>query len=199
MTAAEHKAPRADRRRIVRLTDLLAVVVLIAILSTLLGPQFSIASSTPLQNALRHELDRLSKQVALYRLQHDNQSPGMTADGLSASKFVEDLTRDDFVRILTEPQNALTKQQVALMATENVFLDITEDAIEALADIAYRVNQSTDNIGARRLTTVMEKLMEDVSFSADERPGETIRIDAPYVKDRLANISQDSDLSRFIL
>jgi len=95
MTAAEHKAPRADRRRIVRLTDLLAVVVLIAILSTLLGPQFSIASSTPLQNALRHELDRLSKQVALYRLQHDNQSPGMTADGLSASKFVEDLTRDD--------------------------------------------------------------------------------------------------------
>ncbi len=112
---------------------------------------------------------------------------------------LDDLTRDDFIRILTEPQNALTKQQTALLATEGVLIDFTEDAIVALADIAYRVNQGTDNIGARRLMTVVEKVMEEISFEASERSGETITIDKAYVTDRLAEISEDSDLSRFIL
>jgi len=112
---------------------------------------------------------------------------------------LEDLTRDDFVRILTEPKNALTKQQTALLATEGVFIEFTPDAVFALADIADRVNQTMDNIGARRLMTVMERLMEEISFEAPNRRGETIRIDASYVNKRLSGISQDADLSRFIL
>ena len=112
---------------------------------------------------------------------------------------LDDLTRDDFVRILTEPQNALTRQHVALMATEGVLIEFTGDAVGALAEAAFRVNQSTENIGARRLTTVMEKLMEEISFDAPERSGESIRIDESYVGERLAEICQDSDLSRFIL
>ena len=112
---------------------------------------------------------------------------------------LEDLTRDDFVRILTEPKNALTKQQTALLATEGVFIEFTPDAVFALADIADRVNQTMDNIGARRLMTVMERLMEEISFEAPNRRGETVRIDAAYVNKRLVGISQDADLSRFIL
>jgi ATP-dependent HslUV protease ATP-binding subunit HslU len=112
---------------------------------------------------------------------------------------LEDLTRDDFVRILTEPKNALTKQQTALLATEGVFIEFTPDAVFALADIADRVNQTMDNIGARRLMTVMERLMEEISFEAPNRRGETIKIDAAYVNKRLSGISQDADLSRFIL
>jgi ATP-dependent HslUV protease ATP-binding subunit HslU len=112
---------------------------------------------------------------------------------------LEDLTRDDFVRILTEPKNALTKQQTALLATEGVFIEFTPDAVFALADIADRVNQTMDNIGARRLMTVMERLMEEISFEAPNRRGETIKIDASYVNKRLSGISQDADLSRFIL
>ncbi|MHC5110680.1 MAG: ATP-dependent protease ATPase subunit HslU [Planctomycetota bacterium] len=112
---------------------------------------------------------------------------------------LEDLTRDDFTRILTEPKNALTKQQVALLATESVFIEFNQDAISALAEIAFKVNQSTDNIGARRLTTVMEKLMERISFDAPEMRGETVVIDKAYVNERLAGICEDTDLSRFIL
>jgi len=112
---------------------------------------------------------------------------------------LDDLTRDDFIRILTEPANALTKQHVALMATEGVRLEFTPDAIEAVADTAYRVNQATDNIGARRLMTVMEKLMEELSFDAPRRRGETIRVDRDYVQKRLADVRDDADLSRFIL
>ena len=112
---------------------------------------------------------------------------------------LHDLSRDDFVRILTEPKGALVKQQVALLATEGVLLEITDEAVEALADIAFRVNQSTENIGARRLTTVMEKLVEEISFEAADRSGETIRIDKAQVLDRLADICEDADLSRYIL
>ena len=112
---------------------------------------------------------------------------------------LDDLTQEDFVRILTEPKNALTKQQIALLATEGVFIDFTDDAIAALAEIASRVNQSTENIGARRLMTVVETLMEEISFNAPDRKGDTINIDETYVKQRLGDISQDSDLSRFIL
>lgn len=110
-----------------------------------------------------------------------------------------DLTEEDFVRILTQPENALTKQQVALMGVEGVLLAFTADAVRALASTAHRLNQSTDNIGARRLMTVVERVMEEISFSAPQRSGETITIDAAYVQTRLGDIAEDADLSRFIL
>ena len=110
-----------------------------------------------------------------------------------------DLTKNDFVRILTEPTNALTKQHVALLATEGVLIEFTDDAIAALADVAFQINESVDNIGARRLMTVMERLMEQISFEAPQRRGDSIRIDERYVSERLAEISKDADLSRFIL
>lgn len=110
-----------------------------------------------------------------------------------------DLTRDDFIRILTEPKNALTKQYTALMGTERVEIEFTADAIEALAQFAYQVNQSTQNIGARRLYTIMERLLEELSFEApDMRAGHVI-INAGYVNERLEKLSQDEDLSKFIL
>lgn len=112
---------------------------------------------------------------------------------------LDDLTRADFVRILTEPQNALTKQQVALMAVEGVLLEFTPDAIESLADIAFKLNESLSNIGARRLMTVMETLTEEISFEAPSRCGQTVRIDRDYVEKRLRALSQDVDLSKFIL
>jgi len=89
---------------------------------------------------------------------------------------LDDLTRDDFIRILTEPQNALTKQQIALLATEGVYIDFTDDAVHALADTAFQLNRSVENIGARRLMTVMERVMEEISFEAPSRSGETVRI-----------------------
>ncbi len=112
---------------------------------------------------------------------------------------LDDLTEADFVRILTEPENALTKQQVALLATEGVLVEFASDAVSAMASIAFRLNQTTGNIGARRLMTVMERLMEQISFDAPDRRGETIRIDEKYVHERLAELSRDTDLSRFIL
>ncbi|MBI3834509.1 MAG: ATP-dependent protease ATPase subunit HslU [Planctomycetes bacterium] len=112
---------------------------------------------------------------------------------------LEELTRDDFIRILTEPQNALTRQHVALLATEGVLVEFTPDAAPALADLAFKINQTTDNIGARRLMTVMEKLMEEISFNAADLKGQTVRIDAAYVHKRLEGIVQDTDLSRYIL
>ena len=86
-----------------------------------------------------------------------------------------------------------------MLATEGVFIEFTDDAIAALADVAFKINESIDNIGARRLMTVMERLMEQISFDAPQRRGETIRIDEAYVTERLAEISKDADLSRFIL
>ena len=109
------------------------------------------------------------------------------------------LTRDDFRRILTEPEASLIKQYVALMATEGVTLDFTEDAIDAIADIAVAVNSSVENIGARRLQTVMERVLDDVSFAAPDRPGETVKIDAAYVQQHIGDLAKNADLSRFIL
>jgi ATP-dependent HslUV protease ATP-binding subunit HslU len=111
---------------------------------------------------------------------------------------LQDLTRADFVRILTEPKSALTKQYAALMQTEGVELEFTSDAIEAMADFAFQVNQTTQNIGARRLSTIVERLLEELSFDAPEKPGK-VTIDAEQVRERLTEISQDEDLSRFIL
>jgi ATP-dependent HslUV protease ATP-binding subunit HslU len=112
---------------------------------------------------------------------------------------LENLGEEEFVRILTEPKNALIRQYTALMATEEIELDFKEDAIHEIARTAALVNERTENIGARRLHTIMEKLLEDLSFEAPERREKRIDIDAAYVRDRLAEIVQDEDLSRYIL
>jgi ATP-dependent HslUV protease ATP-binding subunit HslU len=109
------------------------------------------------------------------------------------------LTRDDFRRILTEPEASLIKQYVALMATEGVTLEFSEDAIDAVADVAVAVNASVENIGARRLQTVMERVLDDVSFAAPDRNGETVKIDAAYVHKHIGDLAKNADLSRFIL
>jgi ATP-dependent HslUV protease ATP-binding subunit HslU len=112
---------------------------------------------------------------------------------------LEPLTREDFVRILSEPDNALIRQYVELLRTEGVTLNFGPDAVEAVAEIASLVNQRTENIGARRLYTVMEKLLEEISFTAPDMRGKEIRIDAGYVHARLAETLKDEDLSRYIL
>lgn len=109
------------------------------------------------------------------------------------------LGKDDFVRILTEPDNALIKQYIALLFTEEVEIDFTKDAIDEIADIAAHVNEKTENIGARRLHTVLEKLLEDISFEAPERKNGRLVIDKKYVKEKLSEIAKDEDLSRYIL
>ncbi len=109
------------------------------------------------------------------------------------------LTRDDMRRILTEPEASLIKQYIALMATEGVTLEFTEDSIDAVADIAVAVNSSVENIGARRLQTVMERVLDEVSFGAPDRSGETVKIDAAYVQKHVGDLAKNADLSRFIL
>jgi ATP-dependent HslUV protease ATP-binding subunit HslU len=112
---------------------------------------------------------------------------------------LQDLTKEDFVRILNEPKGALTKQYQALLGTEGVELHFTGDAIDCLATYAFQVNQTTQNIGARRLYTIMERMLEDLSFDAPELQSKVITIDAAYVRGRLDALSQDEDLSKFIL
>ncbi len=115
---------------------------------------------------------------------------------------LESLTEEDFCRILTEPQNALVKQYIALLATEGVEVTFTDDAIGALARAAFQVNERTENVGARRLHTIMEKLLEDLSFEAPDLPGagnRVVKIDAHYVEEKLGSIVKSEDLSRFIL
>lgn len=109
------------------------------------------------------------------------------------------LTAQDFMRILTEPKASLTEQYVALLKTEGVDIDFTQEGIERIANAAWQVNERTENIGARRLHTVMERLMEDISFDASEKNGEKLTIDAQYVNDHLEKLVDDEDLSRFIL
>ncbi len=109
------------------------------------------------------------------------------------------LTKDDFKRILTEPEASLIKQYKALMETEQFNLDFTEDGIEALADIAAEVNSAVENIGARRLQTVLERVLDDISFTAPDRPGESLIVDAQYVHDNVGDLAKNVDLSKFIL
>jgi len=109
------------------------------------------------------------------------------------------LGKDDFRRILTETEASLIKQYVALMATEDLTLEFTEDAIDALAEVAVHLNSSIENIGARRLQTVMERVLDEISFSAPDQPGSTITIDSDYVRDHVGDLAQNTDLSRFIL
>ena len=112
---------------------------------------------------------------------------------------LNDLTKDDFVRILTEPKNSLTRQYTALLETEGVKLEFTEDAIEELATFAFKVNQTTQNIGARRLYTILEHLLEELSFEAPDMKMGNVTINAQYVQDRLSQAADDEDLSKFIL
>lgn len=112
---------------------------------------------------------------------------------------LEPLGKRDFIRILTEPHNALIKQYIALMETEGIEIEFTEDAIDEIAEIAVTVNEKTENIGARRLHTVLEKLLEDISFNAPEMENEKIVIDRKYVREKLSSVAKDEDLSRYIL
>ena len=109
------------------------------------------------------------------------------------------LHRDDFRRILTEPEASLIKQYRALLGTEGVTLDFTQDGIDAIADIAAHVNETVENIGARRLQTVMERVLDEISFGATDRSGESLAIDGSYVRARVEELAKDQDLSRFIL
>ena len=112
---------------------------------------------------------------------------------------LESLTKEDFKKILKEPKNSLIMQYKSLLATENVNLEITEDAIECMSVIAEEVNNKAENIGARRLHTVMEKVLDEINFSADEHSGETFKVDSDYVSSKLKDIAQSQDLSRYIL
>ena len=109
------------------------------------------------------------------------------------------LTREDLRRILVEPEANLIRQHQALLATEEVTVTFTEDAIDAIADAAVAVNGSVENIGARRLQTVLEKVVEEISFTASDKGGQTLTIDGAYVKDKIGALAADTDLSRFIL
>jgi ATP-dependent HslUV protease ATP-binding subunit HslU len=109
------------------------------------------------------------------------------------------LTRDDFRRILTETEVSLIKQYIALLATEGVKLEFTPDAIDAIADVAVAVNSSVENIGARRLQTVMERVLDEISFAAPDHSGDTVAIDAAYVHKHIGDLAKNADLSRFIL
>jgi ATP-dependent HslUV protease ATP-binding subunit HslU len=109
------------------------------------------------------------------------------------------LTEEDFVHILSDTRANLTRQYTALIATEGVAVSFTPDGIRAIAKIAAEVNQSVENIGARRLSTVMEKLLEDVSFNAEDRRGKTLKVDANYVESQLASIAKNVDLSKYVL
>src|SRR5438874_3369341 len=112
---------------------------------------------------------------------------------------LQSLTMDDFIRILTEPKSSLTKQYIALLETEGVKLEFTKDSLEEIARFAFRVNEGTENIGARRLHTIMERVLDEISFSASDRKGEHVTVDAAYVGKMLTDIVKDQDLSRYIL
>jgi ATP-dependent HslUV protease ATP-binding subunit HslU len=112
---------------------------------------------------------------------------------------LDSLSRNDLARILVEPEASLKKQYVALLGTEGVTLELTEEAIEEIATLAYDINGRVENIGARRLQTVMEKLVEEISFNASDRGGESLRIDKAYVRDKVGSLVEGADLSRFIL
>jgi ATP-dependent HslUV protease ATP-binding subunit HslU len=112
---------------------------------------------------------------------------------------LQELGKDDFVRILTEPQNSLVKQTVMLLATEGVRVDFTEGAVDAIASVAWRVNRKTQNVGARRLYTILERVFEQISFDAPDMAGKTFEVTREYVKERMSAVAKDEDLSKFVL
>ena len=109
------------------------------------------------------------------------------------------LTKNDFIKILKEPDNSLIKQYTALLGTENVTLEFTDDAIDTIAEISTHINSTIENIGARRLHTILEKILDEISFEAPDKGGEKIKIDKDYVDKHLGDIAKDKDLSKFIL
>ena len=109
------------------------------------------------------------------------------------------LDEDDFKRILLEPESSLIKQYIALMETEGVTLEFAADSIDEIAAVAAEVNQNVENIGARRLHTILERVLDEISFTATDRPGETVTIDSDYVRDNLGDLVKNADLSKFIL
>ena len=143
-----------------------------------------------------HPVHRVGRVPPLQAVGPAARAAGPAADPRRAASA---LTRDDFRRILTEPEASLIKQYVALMATEGVTLEFTDDAIDAIADVAVAVNSSVENIGARRLQTVMERVLDEISFAAPDRSGETVKIDAAYVQKHIGDLAKNADLSRFIL
>jgi len=112
---------------------------------------------------------------------------------------LDSLTKEDFIRILTEPSNALVKQYIEMLATEGLRVEFTEDAVAEIAEVATLVNERTENIGARRLYTIMETMLEDISFEAPDMADRDVLIDAGYVREKLDDIVEDEDLSRYIL
>jgi ATP-dependent HslUV protease ATP-binding subunit HslU len=112
---------------------------------------------------------------------------------------LKDLGQEEFYRILTEPANALTKQYSALLSTEDIELSFGDDALREIAAFAEQINQETENIGARRLYTIMERILSDLSFEAPDRPGQKVAVDRVYVREHLKDVQQDHDLSRYIL
>lgn len=112
---------------------------------------------------------------------------------------LQPLTKEDFVKILKEPDNSLIKQYIGLMKTENVDLEFTDEGIDSIADISTHINSTIENIGARRLHTILEKVLEDISFTASDKSGEKIIINKDYVEKNLGKIIKDKDLSKFIL
>ena len=126
-------------------------------------------------------------------------SPALSAPNDPIRVELKSLSEADFVRILTEPKNALIKQYQALLDTEGIKLSFADDAIGEVAHFAALVNESAENIGARRLQTILEKLLEDVSFDGPDLKKKTVRVDAAYVRKQLAEIVKDQDLSRYIL
>ena len=141
---------------------------------------------------------------SLYRSRRFSHQQAVGPDTGTSGRFplrveLQALDKDDFTQILTQPQNALIKQYEELMKTEGVTLDFTPEAIERISEIAAEVNSRTENIGARRLHTIMELLLEDVSFSASEISGQTVSVTPQYVDERLKDVVEDQDLSRYIL
>jgi len=112
---------------------------------------------------------------------------------------LQSLTVEDFIKILTEPKSSLTKQYIALLETEGVKLEFTDEALQEVANFAFRVNEGTENIGARRLHTIMERVLDNISFDAPEMQGKNVTVDGDYVRNALTDIVKDQDLSRYIL
>ena len=132
-------------------------------------------------------------------LEEQLQAKGYKIQIINGSVSGNALSEADFKRILKEPDNSLIKQYVALLKTENVDLEFTEDGIDLIAKVSAEVNASVENIGARRLHTLLEKILDDISFTAPDRSGEKIIIDKKYIENNLGELAKDMDLSKFIL
>ncbi|MBH0195632.1 MAG: peptidase [Nitrospira sp.] len=174
-------------------------------LQVLVGERHPLSSPAHLQQTERYLYEQFSK-LGLTVTTHEFEAMAKPSDLIPElqGRFpirveLSPLSKDDFVRILTEPRGALVRQYQALLATEGLAVEFTRDGLEAIADIAVQVNERTENIGARRLFTIMERLLEQISFAGAEWPDKAVNITAEYVRDRLKDVVKDQDLSRYIL